>query len=618
MNNYKKFIITIFSLFLLLGLKAQPFNEKSVLFISSYNPTFPTFPEQIKGIYSIFDKDKSIRMDIEYMDCKRFANDSTNIIIFKKYLQYKLSKTPRYNLIIAADDDAFNFAIEEQTTLFKNIPIVFMGVNNLSKVYQESSNPMLTGVVENVAIGGTVQLMKQLFPKSKMIYAICDGTVTGLANYNIFYLYMKQHPKIKYQLLDLQKMTFKQLFSKLHDIPSSNPILLISAYTDKEKKIFSFNKSLHLITQNTSAPLFHLWYPGIGDGILGGMMTSHYDQGYIAGKIAMNILKGMPIKHIKNIFSCPNRYIFDYRQIQHFHINTKLLPKDSIIMNMPKSFYNEHKTLVWIVICVFLVMSVLILFLILNILRRRQISQQLIEETKRAQESDHMKSAFLTNISHEIRTPLNAIVGFSSLMEDEELTQDQRQSYNHIIQENNNLLLNLVSDTLILSRLESEKMDLHNSRFDFNQFLKSVIDLTSREALCKKLKINCQYTGSYTINSDKELLNLVITHLIRNAIKYTDSGTITIKYKFNMSFLTFNVIDTGIGISEEDKNKMFQRFEKLNTFTQGVGIGLSICKTIVNLLGGTIDFSSQLGKGTTFWFTIPCSPKKLENNGNTA
>lgn len=240
---------------------------------------------------------------------------------------------------------------------------------------------------------------------------------------------------------------------------------------------------------------------------------------------------------------------------------------------------------------------------------RRDISEQVGYEEKlkkakeKAEESDRLKSAFLSNMSHEIRTPLNAIVGFSAIMADIE-DREERLKFLNIIESNNKRLLMLIDEVLDLSKIESGMLPFNFSSVRMND-------------LCMDIFRTYQYyTGKATlildlpeedlcIRTDRNRLTQVISNLIDNALKFTPQGTITIGYRTLPEWVELFVIDTGIGIPEDKLEKVFERFVKVNNFAKGTGLGLPICKTIVERLGGEITLTSRLGSGSQFTFKIP-------------
>ena len=558
MGNSKRIIaLLIFCLYAPLFLKAgnNPGGTKNILYISSYSNTFPTFPQQVRGLESVFGKYDNINVDYEFMYSRDYVNTPINIKLFSDLLGYKLRHAIYpVDLVMVADDDAFNFALDRRHTMFKGLPVVFLGVNDLKKARKFNHDPQFTGVAENVSIDKTVELMLKLFPNKGEIYIICDNTVTGLANLKSFFEYAAAHPKLKYTLLDLRELSFDELYSKLSKIPSNIPILMISPYVDKEKKKLSFDQTTKNIVGSTDAPLFHLWAPGIGQGLFGGATTSHFDQGRSAAEQAMKILNGTsPIK-LTVIDNNPNVYIFDYKQLKRFHISERKLPKGSVVINYPVSFFREYKRSILCVSGAFIIMLVLIIMLAINMIKKRKYSKELIEMTHLAQESDHLKSSFLANISHEIRTPLNAIVGFSNLVQDTSLPKEDRKIYGDLIQENARSLTDMIGDILMLSRLESGKIELHNSRFAINELIET-IERTMREKFRDKTSVSfiTKYGASRTIESDKELLSRVIGNLVNNAFKNTETGSVTLEYSIEKNMLTIRVIDTGDGIPESYK-----------------------------------------------------------------
>lgn len=227
-----------------------------------------------------------------------------------------------------------------------------------------------------------------------------------------------------------------------------------------------------------------------------------------------------------------------------------------------------------------------------------------------AEESNRMKSTFLSNMSHEIRTPLNAITGFANLLKDAE-SDDERQEYIQIIQKNCTFLSQLVNDILDVSKIESGKMDFVFTSFHLNDLFAPHERVFQMKAE-KGVKVIYEHGGNdYLIVSEFTRLNQVIINFLSNAVKFTQSGSIRYGYKLTYSGLYVYVTDTGIGIEEKSRAAIFERFVKLDSFKQGTGLGLSICKMIVTKLKGEIGVKSELGKGSTFWFTFPCTPVKI-------
>lgn len=243
-----------------------------------------------------------------------------------------------------------------------------------------------------------------------------------------------------------------------------------------------------------------------------------------------------------------------------------------------------------------------------SIQRYKDTEEALIAARDRALQADKLKSAFLANMSHEIRTPLNAIVGFSDLLQDlDAFSPEEVKQFVETININCTLLLALINDILDLSRIESGTMDFKFTSYNLTYIMQEVYE-SQRLSMPNGVELRIEIPGEdgKTILTDAVRLKQVVNNLINNAKKFTVTGSITFGYQTDEpGYTTIYVEDTGSGISEEAMKHIFERFYKADSFTQGAGLGLSICQTIVDRLHGTISVSSELGKGTRFVVKIP-------------
>ena len=239
-----------------------------------------------------------------------------------------------------------------------------------------------------------------------------------------------------------------------------------------------------------------------------------------------------------------------------------------------------------------------------DITELKETEAELIQARDKAEMMDRLKSAFLANMSHEIRTPLNAIVGFSDLLvETEELAE--RQEYIKIVRENNELLLQLISDILDLSKIEAGTFEFTSGDVDVNLLCEDIVRSMGMKAKEEVELVFDDHLPVCHVISDRNRIHQVISNFVNNAMKFTSEGSIHVGYKLKDGELEFYVEDTGIGIEKEQLPHIFERFVKLNSFVHGTGLGLSICQSIVEQLGGRIGVDSEKGKGSRFWFTIP-------------
>ena len=235
----------------------------------------------------------------------------------------------------------------------------------------------------------------------------------------------------------------------------------------------------------------------------------------------------------------------------------------------------------------------------------KQIEEMLVNERDRAEASDRLKSAFLANMSHDIRTPLNAIVGFSSLLASAENVVE-KELYNSLISHNNELLLNLINDIIDLSKIEAGYLELHQNWFNLTELLDECVAEYAR-LLPSGVELLTSYPEhDALVELDKLRIKQILNNFLSNALKNTTRGHVEVFYEIDKHCVRIGVKDTGRGIPQNMLEKIFERFEKVDSFAQGVGLGLSICKSIVDKMNGRIQVYSQLGLGTTFIAELPC------------
>ncbi len=250
--------------------------------------------------------------------------------------------------------------------------------------------------------------------------------------------------------------------------------------------------------------------------------------------------------------------------------------------------------------------------IIIDITQRKEIENELVWAKEQAEESDRLKSAFLANMSHEIRTPMNGILGFAELLKTPDLSGEELNAFVSVIEESGNRMLNIINDLINISKIEAGQMEVSITETNINEQLDFLYTFFSTETQKKQIELNtiCPLsTEEATIHTDKEKLNAVLTNLIKNAIKFTNKGNIDFGYEINDDAFLFFVSDTGIGIPENKIDIIFERFVQADSSVssgfEGSGLGLSISKGYIDLLGGNIHVESTKNKGTCFYFTLP-------------
>lgn len=368
-----------------------------------------------------------------------------------------------------------------------------------------------------------------------------------------------------------------------------------------EKQIWSFEQLFHTISNyakvgyaryNLSTQkgyAIQQWYENMGE-------TKMIDLKYIIGKY-------------DNVHPDDRKKLLDYYR--------------TIDKNSLKAFQTEVRVLRpgttdnWNLICKNIIATsnegngqIELLGINYDITQLKETEMMLRTAKEKAERANQLKSSFLANISHEIRTPLNAIVGFCSILA-QTCTDPEYQEYAHIIETNNDLLLQLINDILDLSKSESGKMEFTESDIDLNKVLNEILAMTRVRLKTDEVSLAFnEYLPNFYIHTDKERLSQVLINFLTNAIKFTEKGSIWLGYRLieKETKIYFYVKDTGKGIEPEKQKEIFKRFVKLNSLIQGTGLGLSICETIVKKMCGTIGVNSTPGIGSEFWFTIPYEP----------
>jgi PAS domain S-box-containing protein len=250
--------------------------------------------------------------------------------------------------------------------------------------------------------------------------------------------------------------------------------------------------------------------------------------------------------------------------------------------------------------------------MVMDITQRKHSEQQLLEQKERAELSDKLKASFLANISHEIRTPLNGILGFADILLEQDISKEDKHHYSNVIHNLSGQLLSIINDILEISKIETNQISLSFSQINVNQLLNKLYSNFENTAKEKKLLFSMHSElkdNEALIYADGARLVQVLNHLLNNALKFTYSGTITFGCRLTDESLQFYVQDTGIGISPENKDVIFERFRQVeDAFTRkygGSGLGLAISKALVEMMGGEISVDTDSGKGSTFYFTIP-------------
>ncbi|WP_319583239.1 ATP-binding protein [uncultured Pseudodesulfovibrio sp.] len=367
------------------ALAAQIWAGPQVLMISSYHPGFPTFFHQIEGVESLL-APAGVDLDVEYMDSKRF-NLPEDISAFRDMLAEKLSRLPRYDLVITADDNALRFALDNRA-LFPHTPVVFFGVNDLSLAHAAGDDDNVTGVIEAVSMEETLRTAFTLQPELRTMYALVDGTISGGADLLTYLSKRAVFPGRNLAVLSLTDLTWAELAERLGKLGPTEALLLLSAYRDSTGATVSFEEGLRRILNSSRVPVYDLWEHGLDRGVIGGKIISHFEQGRRAARMALDILGGTPVVDLPVVEGNEaNRYIFDYNVLSRFNIAPSSLPEGSRVLNRPTSLWRTHRLELSLGLGVLVVLAVLIFLLLAYVTRLRRARIGLRQSDERLQMS---------------------------------------------------------------------------------------------------------------------------------------------------------------------------------------------------------------------------------------
>lgn len=509
---------------------AYSLERKEILFISSYNPNFISFNDQINGIVESLGED--INLHTEYMDSKITDNES-NERDFYNLLKYNISNYKKYESIIVGDDEALEFAIKYRDDIFKDIPIVFLGVEDTKLIQDSLKYNLVSGVRESESLGANIELIAKLHKNVKNIYIITeDLEILDRSTISLEEgFYTKEGLNIN--TIVTKNMSINEFKEKLSTLDEDDGIITFYPNHFKNKYWIGYEDITKLIKHYTNkVPIYSVLGYNINNGSIGGKVVNHYNQGKKAGEIVKAILEGKDAKKLYIDKDNANEYVFDYHIMKEFNIKKRDLPEGSIIINDPMAYILNHKEIsVPILLFVFGLISI-IFVLIFYIRYKIKYQKELLCVINESNEVNRLKSYFISNITHELITPITVITSVMQLTKSNKHDEDfiLKENSAKIIDDNCNRLLRLINNIIDIDKYTYGNMTLNLEKVNIVELSESVVMSILPYVETRNLEVIFDTTEEEIImNIDCDKIERVLLNLLSNAIKFSKKeGTIKV------------------------------------------------------------------------------------------
>jgi signal transduction histidine kinase len=615
-------------------------NEGTILIISSYSPDSKRVSSFMKVFEECIVKDGS-KYDV-YFEALSVEGMNTSIEWLQK-VGYIFSSIKGYDdlkaVILLGQEAWSSFCALNLDPLPYPVFVCYASVSGIDlSTYSSDYNykpkylPLLKMADSKFMIGGqffdyypdeNFKLIKEFYPDTKNIYLITDNSYGGVILKARFAEYFRDIEGINLFYIDGRIIDFDQAKSIVQNMSDNSVVLIGTWRIGKDGSFFLSSSIAKLIGYNLNIPYFTVTGNGLGENVIGGYVSSFsFDPAKIYKQISQYYSSGIE----PNVEIFKGHYVLDEAMIGKAGIRNYQLPDSYEKVGVLESKIQTYKNVVAIssvALCLFILLLVF-LFLIYYKNKRLSLSlkvrnEELSEAKEKAEQSEKMKSSFLANMSHEIRTPLNSIVGFSNLLCDGDVSPEEAKEYKDIILNNSSSLLKLINDILDISRLESGQMKFNMTQCDVINVCRNA--MATLEPMRKE---NVQHifkspVDKYIIMSDELRLRQIILNFLNNASKFTEKGYIELSIDINENdnLISFIVTDTGPGIAPEKREVIFKRFEKINEFQQGFGLGLAISSQIAKSVNGRIYLDTEYENGARIVFErhIVLKDNELPNGG---
>lgn len=604
-------------------------DEKLILIITSYNPDMRSMQTNLDEFNDVFrQKQPNARVVIESLDCL-YLKDAKTWSDRLKSIMAKYATPQKPDIILLFGQEAWSTYLSQNDENLKNIPIMggMISCNTICLPTEttrldtwdpecidlRSDFPdfkIVGGYAYEYSLKDNFDLMRKLFPDVKDILFLTDNTFGGINMQAWIKQELIKYPEYNVVFLDGRNMTAENVRDKVKGLSQHSLLFCGTWRVDKSGEFMLGNAITMFRKANDKLPVMTLSSVGMGTWAIGGFVPQYRTSG---GELAHDCidflndsLSASPVTII------PGQYTFDYNRLNDFKLEQSKVPETANIINQPVSIYAQHKVEIWFAVIIFILLSIALLISLIQLSHIKHLKKAVEEERNKAisamkqvEQASLLKTRFIQNMSHEIRTPLNAIVGFAQVLSNS--LDESRQKYADVIASNSDDLLKMVNDIMVISNIDSGEVEKKKQ-----VSLNDICNLAYTQAEFKKSPDTVYHfyptNENATVYTSQHLVEAALTNILHNAFKFTKHGTVTMscEIRSDTKQAVITVSDTGPGIPSDKQEWVFERFTKIDTFKQGAGIGLALCRAVADIIGGYVKLDPIYTGGCRIIFTFPC------------
>lgn len=630
-NKFNR-IISLLPIFLLFTLSfhctiafAATKQEKHVLIMNPYTQDYPGTQLYIQGIKNSLEKNSEYKFSYsyEYVDLARHSNDDKYLEDTAKYFKLKyLKDQPNFILTTVFMNSLFS---KYGNDMFPNVPVIIDWNEDNQSIMSMPSNYVI--VPRRTEIDQNIQVILKTKPLTKKIYMVV-GDSAGERNLSKRILEAKNKYDRQVELVLLNKLPYEEMLKVIKSAEDNSAVLFFQWFSDVKGKSFVPAQVIETICKEAKVPVYGISMNYMGTGVIGGYVGNQELVGETAGGVVLDILRGKKPLDMSVVRALSRTYTFDWRQLKRWRIEEDKLPSDSIIEYREKSVWELYRGYIVVALALIIVQTVSIFLLLLNRRERRKAETELIQAnislqgmTEKLISIDKMKDEFLVTTSHELQTPLNGIINISETLAEGKYgnVNEKQKEELQVILSVSRRLSSLIRDIIDIEKIKRNEIQLNLTAIDINSISTVVVEVFRHLIQSENIKIVMNIPGELSpVFADENRLKQILFNLIGNGVKFTERGTITLSAEEMEAYVKISVEDTGIGISKENQENLFQAFtqaeDEISSQYGGSGLGLYISRQLLQRMKGKIFLEwSEPKKGTRFSFLLPKAKGKSVN-----